>query len=127
MTQGEVPETALRRRSRPTAPPIGTFHAMWNYPVAEDEERTFVFRYRVACAVDVSRDAAHLLWQFVGTGWAAATERGSSRSTSRAGHRRPARARPRRCDPEREPSVAVPGTDLEAAGVQGLGPRTAQR
>jgi uncharacterized membrane protein YgcG len=44
------------------------FQARWSY-VAEDESRTWVFRYRMACAVDVYSDTAHLLWQFVGTGW----------------------------------------------------------
>jgi len=44
------------------------FQAQWSY-VANDEERTWVFRYRVACAVDVWSDTAHLYWQFIGTGW----------------------------------------------------------
>ncbi len=50
-----------------------TFEAKWSY-LAEDEERTWVFRYRVACAVDVYPDTAHLYWQFVGTGWAVPTD-----------------------------------------------------
>lgn len=44
------------------------FQARWSY-VANDEERTWVFRYRVACAVDVWSDIAHLYWQFIGAGW----------------------------------------------------------
>ncbi len=44
------------------------FQAQWSYE-AEDETRTWVFRYRVACAVDVYTDTAHLYWQFIGTGW----------------------------------------------------------
>lgn len=44
------------------------FQAQWSY-LAEDEERTWIFRYRVACAADVYRDTAHLYWQFIGTGW----------------------------------------------------------
>ena len=28
-----------------------------------------MFRYRVACAVDVYSDTAHLYWQFIGSGW----------------------------------------------------------
>jgi len=44
------------------------FQAQWSYQ-ANDEERTWVFRYRVACAVDVYEDTAHLYWQFIGTGW----------------------------------------------------------
>ena len=104
-----------------SAPSVGTFHATWNYPVADDEERTFVFRYRVACAVDVSRDAAHLLWQFVGTGWAAPTEQldVTVHLPDRASD--PARPRPRRCDPEREPAAAVPGTRLEAQDTRAWG------
>ena len=44
------------------------FQSQWSYS-AEDETRTWVFRYRVACAVDVYSDTAHLYWQFIGTGW----------------------------------------------------------
>ncbi|HET8527034.1 MAG TPA: DUF2207 domain-containing protein [Actinomycetota bacterium] len=44
------------------------FQSQWSYE-AEDENRTWVFRYRVACAVDVYSDTAHLYWQFIGTGW----------------------------------------------------------
>ena len=44
------------------------FQAQWSYQ-AEDETRTWVFRYRVACAVDVYTDTAHLNWQFIGSGW----------------------------------------------------------
>jgi uncharacterized membrane protein len=44
------------------------FQARWSY-LAEDETRTWVFRYRMACAVDAYTDTAHLLWQFIGTGW----------------------------------------------------------
>ena len=49
------------------------FQAQWSYQ-AEDETRTWVFRYRVACAVDVYSDTAHLYWQFIGTGWDQPTE-----------------------------------------------------
>ena len=49
------------------------FQSQWSYR-AEDETRTWVFRYRVACAVDVYSDTAHLYWQFIGTGWDKATE-----------------------------------------------------
>jgi uncharacterized membrane protein len=44
------------------------FQSRWSYS-AEDETRTWVFRYRVACAVDVYSDTAHLYWQFIGSGW----------------------------------------------------------
>jgi uncharacterized membrane protein YgcG len=49
------------------------FQAQWSYQ-AEDETRTWVFRYRVACAVDVYTDTAHLYWQFIGSGWDEPTE-----------------------------------------------------
>ena len=52
------------------------FQAQWSYQ-AEDETRTWVFRYRVACAVDVYTDTAHLYWQFIGS--AAGTSRRSMR------------------------------------------------
>ena len=42
--------------------------ATWTFS-ALDERRTFRIRYRARCAVDAYEDAAHLLWQFVGTGW----------------------------------------------------------
>ncbi|HEX5902118.1 MAG TPA: DUF2207 domain-containing protein [Actinomycetota bacterium] len=49
------------------------FQSQWSYE-AEDETRTWVFRYRVACAVDVYSETAHLYWQFIGTGWDKPTE-----------------------------------------------------
>ncbi len=48
--------------------PYGYFEARWSYS-AEDERRTWVFRYRVEHAVDAYADTAHLYWQFIGTGW----------------------------------------------------------
>jgi uncharacterized membrane protein len=36
----------------------------WRF-VAQDEERTFVLRYKALCAVDVFPDGAHLYWQFI--------------------------------------------------------------
>ena len=50
------------------------FKATWWFE-AEDERRTFTFRYRVLCAVDGYADAAHLLWRFVGEGWSVPTDR----------------------------------------------------
>ncbi len=50
------------------------FEARWDYPPAEDEERTFVIRYRDICAVDRYPDGAHLYWQFIGTGWEKETD-----------------------------------------------------
>src|SRR3990172_6403625 len=49
------------------------FQAQWSYS-ADDEERTWVFRYRVACVVAVYADTAHLYWQFIGTGWDKTTD-----------------------------------------------------
>jgi uncharacterized membrane protein len=53
-----------------SAVPAGTADGIsvtWSFR-ASDERRTFRLRYRALCAVDVYEDAAHLLWQFVGTG-----------------------------------------------------------
>jgi uncharacterized membrane protein len=44
------------------------FETTW-YFEAHDERRTFDISYEVLCAVDVYRDGAHLLWQFIGRGW----------------------------------------------------------
>jgi len=77
------------------------FQSQWSY-VANDEERTWVFRYRVACAVDVWSDTAHLNWQFIGTGWGKPTSHAvitvhlPGSSTTHA-------ARPATCDPDAEP------------------------
>jgi hypothetical protein len=57
---------------------LGQFRATW-YFSAQDEQRTFRISYRVICAVETYRDAAHLLWQFVGTGWDVPTDHVSIR------------------------------------------------
>jgi uncharacterized membrane protein len=44
------------------------FQTTWYFD-AHDERRTFDISYEVLCAVDVYRDGAHLLWQFIGRGW----------------------------------------------------------
>src|SRR3954471_10850683 len=54
-------------------PFVSPFHAVWSYAAA-DEQRTFTISYRADCAVDVFSDTAHLLWQFVGTGWTVPTD-----------------------------------------------------
>lgn len=54
-------------------PFVSPFHAVWFYNAA-DEQRTFTISYRADCAVDVFSDTAHLLWQFVGTGWTVPTD-----------------------------------------------------
>lgn len=51
----------------------GGIEARWEYS-ARDEERTFLISYRIPCAVEVYDDAAHLYWQFVGTGWTEPTD-----------------------------------------------------
>lgn len=63
----EVSEDGVPLSVAPT-PTTDGLTATWNFE-AQDERRTFRIRYRAACAVDAYRDAAHLLWQFVGTGW----------------------------------------------------------
>lgn len=49
------------------------FKGRWGF-AAEDEERTFTIGYTARCGVDVWADAAHLNWQFIGTGWEVPTE-----------------------------------------------------
>jgi uncharacterized membrane protein YgcG len=49
------------------------FKATWWFD-AHDEQRTWTFRYRVLCAVDVFADTAHLLWKFIGEGWTVPTD-----------------------------------------------------
>jgi uncharacterized membrane protein YgcG len=49
-----------------------SFEARWSFN-AEDENRTWIFRYTVPGAVDAYRDTAHLYWQFIGTGWSKPT------------------------------------------------------
>lgn len=50
------------------------FRGSWSFR-AVDEQVTFQISYRVRCAVDVYEDTAHLLWQFVGSGWTEPTDR----------------------------------------------------
>lgn len=50
------------------------FKGSWSFR-AVDEPVTFQISYRVRCAVDVYEDTAHLLWQFVGSGWTEPTDR----------------------------------------------------
>ena len=52
----------------------GTTEVIWSF-AARDEVRTFDIHYVARCAVDVYSDGAHLLWQFVGTGWEKVTDR----------------------------------------------------
>ncbi|MEW6059453.1 MAG: DUF2207 domain-containing protein, partial [Actinomycetota bacterium] len=80
---------------------IDGFQAQWSY-VANDEERTWVFRYRVACAVDVWSDTAHLNWQFIGTGWGKPTSHAVI-TVHLPGSFATQAARPAACDPDTEP------------------------
>lgn len=63
----EVSEDGRPLSVAPTSTADG-LSATWTF-AAHDERRTFRIRYRARCAVDAYQDAAHLLWQFVGTGW----------------------------------------------------------
>jgi uncharacterized membrane protein len=100
----------------------GHFEATWFYPDANDERRTFVFRYRVACAVQVYADTAHLYWQFIGTGWAAPTDHAVV--TLHLPGRAPegTATLPASCDPEHEPMrSASDATPLGAGDVRAWG------
>ena len=94
------------------------FQAQWSYD-ANDEERTWVFRYRVACAADVYSDTAHLYWQFIGTGWDKPTDRAviTVHLPERADGEP---ARRTECLPE-ESGRDVPGTPLSAGDVRAFG------
>jgi uncharacterized membrane protein len=74
------------------------FQSQWSYS-AEDETRTWVFRYRVACAVDVYSDTAHLYWQFIGSGWDQPTQHAVI-TVHLPGHSASDGRRPRACHPE---------------------------
>ena len=95
------------------------FQAQWMYE-AEDEERTWVFRYRVACAARVYADTAHLYWQFIGTGW----EKPTSHAVITL--HLPARApdaveRPQTCAPDEPPPALGAGVPLERGDVRAFG------
>jgi uncharacterized membrane protein len=62
----EVSERGVPLSAVPVATADGV-STTWSF-TATDERRTFRLRYRALCAVDVYQDAAHLLWQFVGSG-----------------------------------------------------------
>jgi uncharacterized membrane protein YgcG len=121
----EVRDDGTERAVEPTSAShsivTNGFQAQWDY-VAEDEERTWIFRYRVACAVAVYPDTAHLYWQFIGTGWdkstvhAVITVHLPDRSTIDA-------ARPATCDPDDRPELpaGATGTPLEQGDVRAFG------
>lgn len=62
----QVSENGRPLATIPTSTSTGA-SATWTFE-ARNERRTFRIQYRALCAVDVYQDAAHLLWQFVGTG-----------------------------------------------------------
>lgn len=94
------------------------FQAQWSY-VAEDETRTWVFRYRVACAVDVYTDTAHLYWQFIGTGWDKPTQHAVI-TVHLPGTVFDPIHRPSACDPEQH-VAAGGGNPLERGDVRAFG------
>ncbi len=93
------------------------FQAQWSYS-AEDETRTWVFRYRVACAVDVYADTAHLYWQFIGTGWDQPTQHAVI--TVHLPGIVDAPVHRSACDPELQVGADL-GTPLEAGDVRAFG------
>jgi hypothetical protein len=94
------------------------FQAQWSYS-AEDENRTWVFRYRVACAVDVYPDTAHLYWQFIGTGWDKPTDHAVV-TVHLPGTAPEPIERPEACDPEAA-SGPDTGAPLEKGDVRAFG------
>ena len=98
------------------------FQSRWSYS-AEDETRTWVFRYRVACAVDVYSDTAHLSWQFIGSGWdkptrhAVITVHLPGRTAGQIG----LFPRRRQCNPERVYEGSIGGTPLTRDQVRAFG------
>lgn len=82
----------------------GGFEARWDFQ-ASDEERTWDISYTVRCAVDVYTDAAHLNWQFIGTGWDVPTDHALV-TVHVPGHARRAVKRPPACAPALAPPRA---------------------
>jgi uncharacterized membrane protein len=101
-----VSENGTQLQTSPTVED-GDFKATWFFD-AHDERRTFDIAYRVRCAVDVYADTAHLLWQFVGTGWTEETD--SVRVTVHVPQAATARVkRPRSCPaPAASPATTAP-------------------
>jgi Predicted membrane protein (DUF2207) len=95
------------------------FQAQWSYE-AEDENRMWVFRYRVACAVDVYTDTAHLYWQFIGTGWDKPT-RHAVITVHLPGHSGGDLRRPRNCHPDEGVIADVGQTPLQRGEVRAFG------
>ncbi len=94
------------------------FQAQWSYS-AEDENRTWVFRYRVACAVDVYPDTAHLYWQFIGTGWDKPTDHAVI-TVHLPGRDITGPQRPEECEPDAH-YADLPTEPLEQGDVRAFG------
>ena len=95
------------------------FQSQWSYS-AEDDTRTWVFRYRVACAVDVYSDTANLYWQFIGSGWDKPTQHAVV-TVHLPGHSADDSPRPQRCDPDTGVIHDVETTPLERGEVRAFG------
>ena len=97
----------------------GGFEARWDYQ-ASDERRTWDIAYTVHCAVDVYTDAAHLNWQFIGTGWDVRTDHAliTVHVPGRAKRERP---RPPGCAPSLEPPMAPKQVPLAEGDVLAWG------
>jgi uncharacterized membrane protein YgcG len=91
------------------------FQAQWSY-LAEDETRTWVFRYGVSCAVDVYEDTAHLYWQFIGAGWDQPTQHAVVTVHLPGTIDEPIH-RPETCDPDLESGTDT-GAPLERGDVR---------
>jgi uncharacterized membrane protein YgcG len=94
------------------------FQAKWSYQ-AEDETRTWVFRYRVACAVDVYTDTAHLYWQFIGTGWEKPTQH--AMITVHLPDSFTGKSPRAVCNPDEQPPEPLPGAALAPREVRAFG------
>jgi uncharacterized membrane protein len=95
------------------------FQSQWSYS-AEDETRTWVFRYRVACAVDVYTDTAHLYWRFIGSGWDKPTQHAVI-TVHLPGHSASDPRRPRNCHPDESLVLDVEQTPLTRGEVRAFG------
>jgi uncharacterized membrane protein len=95
------------------------FQSQWSYS-AEDETRTWVFRYRVACAVDVYSDTAHLYWQFIGSGWDQPTQHAVI-TVHLPGHSASDARRPRACHPDEGVILDDGQTPLTRGEVRAFG------
>jgi uncharacterized membrane protein len=95
------------------------FQSQWSYS-AEDETRTWVFRYRVACAVDVYTDTAHVYWQFIGSGWDKPTQHAVI-TVHLPGHSATDARRPRACHPDEGVILDLGQTPLTRGEVRAFG------